>query len=310
MVIGWLLWLLTSIAWAHGPCPPMPMLYARGHAGVLDTLSRTCLEAIDPATPEGDRARWLLWHDRFNRDGLTPAVRAALTARLGETRDADEALVAGERLARVDGPAAIEALMTARQLASRWKGPVERADRIGRLTEALAAADPPLGSQEWVRALLWMGVVGEKLNRARAACHARHPASVCDNAKVYMAPMPEAPTADELVPVRNVGSVWAHALWGRAFTTERDALTRALDALPPEAPGRAVARAAVVSALAHGEDEALSIVLRRAWEFLPDDEALLSLAHTVHRDAKDGVGARIWAARLAEIRASTGAPAP
>jgi hypothetical protein len=153
---------------------------------------------------------------------------------LARTEDPDDALAAAELVK--DPALAREALQRALELSDRWETAVVRSDRLPRVDAVITRCDPR-------RELAWNAVLP-----------------------------PAAPTPDDLLAANDLGVVYAHALWGKAYATERDAVLRAAEAA--EGPGRhALARLALLLAEARADDPESAIVASAARSLLPGSAA-------------------------------------
>lgn len=219
------LWLAAALAAppmdgavsAHdGGCPSAATLLPMAQKGGLSGPMRTCLTAVDPATPAARVARLALFDDAVANGHVDPIAGTAVLNDVG-TADVgpDDALWIAERAAQVDPAFARLAIDRAIATGDRWIDPAARDDRLRRIDAVLAAVDPPR--------------VGH-----------------------VALPPPALPAADELIACHDVGRLWTRVLWGKGYATERDCVARAM-LVAPEADRPALAALATALAAAYGD---------------------------------------------------------
>jgi hypothetical protein len=289
-VIGWLL--VAALAFGHEPgeCPPAPLLRTRVERAPLPAPLRRCVE--EATTSELERIALL---DRLQRAPVEAAgeVQALLP---GET-DPDDTLLMGELLAEAAPEVAWEAVARTWALTATWAGPVDRARKLSRLLALQARLDPER-AVSWARGLAYLGVTGEELVRARAACAAVAAPEPCATPEPPPAMPPRAPSPDELSNCADLGRMWTRAWWGAVYATDRNCLVRATDVLAPPARGTA-ARLALQLALRHRNREEALIVAHRVASVLSGDPAVARHVAALHRELGDDAGAHLWEQRVA-----------
>jgi hypothetical protein len=263
-------WLVALVLWsasAHerSECPPLHVLRKLAARGALGEHEGACLRpTLDSA--QGREHAWIQWRNALARDGVSPAVREQLTGLVASESKPDALLEAAEAL--IGGGLALEAAGTARGLSGRWAGPVERADRLGRLAEVEAAASPGDATVRWAQGIVAAGVQGTRRERALEACGKVASRETCSTPRPFDGVAAAPPVADELAACADVGRLWFVATWGGAYATERDCLARALDGMPPGEGRNASARLTLLLAEAHRDSEAGAIVAARVAEVL------------------------------------------
>jgi hypothetical protein len=297
VVTFWTAWLLSAALGHDGACPGLGQLEVLAARGPLPDTVRTCV--VQAAIEAPRVGQWLLWRDDLAREGASVRVIAELDALLTPPIDLDRTLAAGEALAAVDPVAAARALAVARAHSGGWAGPVQRTDRLARLERALAASQPA-ARVRLARGLADAGALGPALDQAHADCSEVAPAATCASPRPFDAVAAPPPTAQELAPCADIGALWTRAVWRRAYATDRDALTRALDGMVPGAGREASARLALRLAVVHRDALAAALIARRVFPILPDDPSVLAIARALHERYGDKEGPRWWADQTAE----------
>jgi len=280
-VIAW--W--VGVALAHDPsgCPPLTALHAAAERGALPPPLRRCAEA------DADARGIVVLDDLLVGDA--PDLDARARAWFAEVDRPEDALIAAER-AR-DPALATEAIARATSLSPRWIHPGERALGLVRLGAARARIDPT-ASVRWAQEVAWLGVVGPPLETARAACLVVADPATCARPVAPEVPPADLPTADDLVPCKDLGRLWTRALGETVYGSERDCVVRALDGLDGQA--RVVAgRLVVMLAARHRDREAGLVAVHRVLALLPDDPVARSTAAAWHAELGDPIGATTWA---------------
>lgn len=299
MRAGLLLLLVTS-GHAHGPdeCPPQPVLAEMAAKGLIPPEAERCVTG-DIATPEGRSAAWIGWRNRLAKEGPAAGVLARAEELLDRTVEADLLLAAGESLAESGAPAelGVRALESARDRAGQWTGLVSRVERLDRLYAAETRLRPESAVQ-WAQGLTAAGMVGPRLEQARAKCREQASDEVCATGVPFEAAGPPPPGAVDLSVCTDVGRMWAQAMFGRPYATERDCVVRALDGVAASAPPadrESLARVALLLSIGHRDKAAAAVVARRLADvFSSPEPALAAHARELHEQAGDDVGVRFW----------------
>jgi hypothetical protein len=246
----------------------------------------------EAATPELERIALL---DHLRRAPLEKAPEVEVL--LPVEADPDDTLLMGELLAEAVPTVARAAAARTWALTSSWARPVERAQKLSRLL-ALEARLDPARAVSWAQGLAALGVAGEPLSRARAACVAVAAPERCAVPKVPPAAPPRPPTPDELSNCSDLGRMWTRAWWGAVYATDRDCLVRATEVLSPPAQHTA-ARLALLLAMRHRNREEALVVSHRVASVLSGDPVVARHVAALHRELGDEAGAQFWEGRVA-----------
>jgi hypothetical protein len=277
-------------ALAHdGPhCPPISVLLDFAASGRLGDAELACLPKDGPGGA-GAFARWRNAWARGDR-----SERGVKT--LGQSElSADLALDLAEVVAADFPELARAAVGRARAASWTWVNPVHRARQIDRVLALEAHWTPGAATVRWAQGLLALGVTGSRWTTARAACAGVAPSGECEKAVLPSGFSPPSPDPGE-VPLRP-SAIFAHAVFGRPYATERDALAAKV-AVNVDPAAATAARVAMVQALDHSDKGAATIIARAVGPALAGDSAFARRAARLHREVGDELGARAWEAGI------------
>jgi len=274
---------------AHdGPhCPPLGLLLDFAAAGRLGDAEMACLPDDGPGG-EGAFARWRNGWARGERSagGLDSLVSSGLSA--------DHALDVVEVVATDFPDLAQRTLAVARSGSSAWVNPVHRARQIDRVLALEAQWSPGPATLRWAEGLMALGVTGARLATARGACTTLDFGEACEKPAVPVGFLPPGEDSDA-VPV-HPSAMFAHAVFGRPYATERDLAASKVPSITDPAAAASVARVAMVLALDHADLGAAAIIARTVGPALSKDAAFVRCAARLHREVGDDPGARAWEA--------------